>query len=179
MANTKKNVKNIKKNEYSNDTEVSKLIKLVIVVSLIVLIFYGLTVLLNQEKEPEEQEQSATIQYDEILIGNSLKQPNEEYYVMIYDDEDYDVSVYSAYLELYSNKEDAIRVYTSQLNNPLNQKFKSDEANLNVDEISDLKIKGSTLLKIVDGKIKDAYEGDKLVEHLKEISKTEEDEGTE
>ena len=175
MAKTKKNVKNIKQNTYNNDTEISKLIKLIIVVSLIVLIFYGLTVLVNQEKEVENPDTPASIQYDEILIGNVLKQPNEEYYVMIYDDEDYDTSLYSTYLNLYKQKDEAIRIYTSQLNNPLNQNFKAEESNLDISDISDLKIQSSTLLKINDGKIEEFYEGEKLVEHLKEISKTEEE----
>ncbi len=175
MAKTKKNVKNIKQNTYNNDTEISKLIKLIIVVSLIVLIFYGLTVLVNQEKEVENPDTPASIQYDEILIGNVLKQPNEEYYVMIYDDEDYDTSLYSTYLDLYKQKDEAIRIYTSQLNNPLNQNFKAEESNLDISDISDLKIQSSTLLKINDGKIEEFYEGEKLVEHLKEISKTEEE----
>ncbi len=175
MAKTKKNVKNIKQNTYNNDTEISKLIKLIIVVSLIVLIFYGLTVLVNQEKEVENPDTPASIQYDEILIGNVLKQPNEEYYVMIYDDEDYDTSLYSTYLDLYKQKDEAIRIYTSQLNNPLNQNFKAEKSNLDISDISDLKIQSSTLLKINDGKIEEFYEGKKLVEHLKEISKTEEE----
>ena len=175
MAKTKKNVKNIKQNTYNNDTELSKLIKLIIVVSLIVLIFYGLTVLVNQEKEVENPDTPASIQYDEILIGNVLKQPNEEYYVMIYDDEDYDTSLYSTYLDLYKQKDEAIRIYTSQLNNPLNQNFKAEKSNLDISDISDLKIQSSTLLKINDGKIEEFYEGKKLVEHLKEISKTEEE----
>ncbi len=175
MAKTKKSVKNIKQNTYNNDTEISKLIKLIIVVSLIVLIFYGLTVLVNQEKEVENPDTPASIQYDEILIGNVLKQPNEEYYVMIYDDEDYDTSLYSTYLDLYKQKDEAIRIYTSQLNNPLNQNFKAEKSNLDISDISDLKVQSSTLLKINDGKIEEFYEGEKLVEHLKEISKTEEE----
>lgn len=175
MAKTKKNVKNIKQNTYNNDTEISKLIKLIIVVSLIVLIFYGLTVLVNQEKEVENPDTPASIQYDEILIGNVLKQPNEEYYVMIYDDEDYDTSLYSTYLDLYKQKDEAIRIYTSQLNNPLNQNFKAEESNLDISDISDLKIQSSTLLKIDNGKIEEFYEGEELVEYLKEISKTEEE----
>lgn len=175
MAKTKKNVKNIKQNTYNNDTEISKLIKLIIVVSLIVLIFYGLTVLVNQEKEVENPDTPASIQYDEILIGNVLKQPNEEYYVMIYDDEDYDTSLYSTYLDLYKQKDEAIRIYTSQLNNPLNQNFKAEKSNLNINDISDLKVQSSTLLKINNGKIEEFYEGEELVEYLKEISKTEEE----
>ena len=176
MAKTKKKVKNIKRNDYSSDTEVTKLIKLIVIVSLIVLVFYGITILVNQKEEVETQKTPASVQYDEILIGNMLNQPNDEYYVMIYDNEDYDANLYSVYLTLYSQKKDAIRVYTSQLNNPLNQKFKSDKANLDVGDLTDLKISGSTLFKINNKKIKAVYEGEELEDYLAEISKTEETE---
>ena len=176
MANSKKkNGKKIKKVEYSDNSEISKLIKLIVIVTLIVLVFYGITAILNNDEEEETQDQSATIQYDEILIGNVLKQPNEEYYVMIYDDEDYDTSLYSTYLDLYKQKDEAIRIYTSQLNNPLNQNFKAEKSNLDISDISDLKVQSSTLLKINNGKIEEFYEGEELVEYLKEISKTEEE----
>ena len=62
------------------------------------------------------------------------------------------------------------------MNNPLNQKFKSDKANLDVDDLTDLKISGSTLFKINNKKIKAVYEGEELEDYLAEISKTEETE---
>ena len=171
MANNKKN--NIKKVEYSDDTEVSKLIKLVVIVTLIVLFFYGITMLVNKEKQ-KDSDTTATIQYDEILVGNILKQPNDEYYVMIYDNDDSNTSLYKTYINLYMQKDEAIRVYTSQLSNVFNQKFKSEKSNLKVDDILDLKIKSSTLLKIKNKKIISSYEGDKLVNFLEKISKNEE-----
>ncbi len=170
MAKSKK--KNLKKVEYSDDTEILKLIKLIVIVTVVVLAFYGITMLVNT-KEEEKTETSASIQYDEILIGNILNQNNDEYYVMIYDDEDYDVKLYNVYINKYKQKDEALRFYTSQLNNPINQKFKSEESNLKVKNIEDLKVKSSTLLKIKKGKITNYYEGEKMLEHLKEISKTE------
>ena len=55
MANSKK--KNIKKVEYNNDTEISKLIKLVVIVTLIAFAFYGITILINKRTEEETPEE--------------------------------------------------------------------------------------------------------------------------
>ena len=100
-----------------------------------------------------------------------MDQPNDEYYVMIYDTEDYDSIVYETYLNMYKQKEDSHRYYTATLNNPLNQKFLSDSSNFNIKKITDLKIKSSTLLKIKNKKIEKYYEGKNIIEHLQEISK--------
>ena len=175
MANAKKAVKKVNKSSYSNDNEISKLIKLVIIVCIIVLAFYIVTYFINKTEKVETPDVPAYIQYDEILIGNMLKQPVEEYYVMIFDSDDYDSQVYSTYLGVYERKEDAIRIYTSELNNPMNQKFKSDESNFDIDDIKDIKISGATLFKIRDGEIEEVYEGEELKNYLKEISKEEEE----
>ena len=109
------------------------------------------------------------------MIGNILTQPNDEYYVMIYDDNDYNSKVYEMYLSMYEDKEDAIRYYTADLTNPLNSSFVSDESNFEIEDISDLKVSTSVLLKIKDKKIESVYVGDKLKQHLEDISKTEEE----
>lgn len=112
--------KTVKKN-YDNGTEVSKLVKLVIIVTVIFVIFYGITVLVNKKEENpgnNSNGQTVSIQYDEILIGNILTQPNDEYYVMIYDSDDTNSVVYNSYLQLYQQKRDALRYYKQpRLNN--------------------------------------------------------------
>lgn len=166
--------KNIKKASY-NDNEISKLIKLVVIVTVIFLAFYAITYFVNKKDEPQEETTTSTIQYDEILIGNLLTQPNDEYYVMIYENDDYNKVVYDAYLSLYSQKEDSLRYYTAILNNPFNEIFKSDKSNFIINEITDLKLAGSTLIKISNKKIDKYYEGDSIIEHLKEITKDEDE----
>ena len=164
--------KNINKKNYQDDNEISKLIKLVVVVTVVFLVFYLITYLVNREKtESETENNTATIQYDEILIGNLLEQPNDEYYVMIYDIDDYQSIVYETYLNLYSNKDDALRYYTATLNNPLNKNFVSDKSNFEIKKITDLKINGSSLIKIKNKKIEKYYVGEDIISYLKEISK--------
>ena len=171
----KKNTTKMKSVSYSTGDELGKLIKLVIIVTIIVLLFYGITYLVNKEKDTTDTPVKTEIQYDNILIGNILTQPNDEYYVMIYDDNDYNSKVYEMYLSMYEDKEDAIRYYTADLTNPLNSSFVSDESNFEIEDISDLKVSTSVLLKIKDKKIESVYVGDKLKQHLEDISKTEEE----
>ena len=166
--------KNIKKANYE-DNEISKLIKLIVIVTVIFLAFYAITYFINKKDEPKEETSTSTIQYDEILIGNLLTQPNDDYYVMIYDEDDYNKVVYDAYLSMYSKKEDALRYYTATLNNPFNEIFKSDKSNFEISKITDLKLTGSTLIKVSDKKIQKYYEGEDIIEHLKEISKEEDE----
>ena len=165
----------IKKAKYNNEDEFAKLIKLVIVVTMIFLIFYGITFLVNRKTDEEEKNSTVEIQYDNILIGNILIQPNDEYYVMIYDKDDNYLSAYQTFINMYSSKEDAIRVYTADLKNPLNSNFMSDSENFDIDEIGELKIKTTTLIKVKNGKIEKYYVGDNLKNYLKEISVNEEE----
>ncbi len=171
----KKNTTKIKKANISTEDEFGKLIKLIILVTVIFLVFYGITFLVNREKEEEETQTGTKIQYDNILIGDLLTQPNDEYYVMIYDNDDVYNVLYQTYLGLYAKKEDAIRYYTADLDNPFNSSFVGEKANFEIKTIKDLKLNASTLLKIKDGKIKEHYVGEKLKEYLKEISASEED----
>ena len=175
--NTKKakNSTKITKANINNDDEFGKLIKLIVLVTVIFLVFYGITFLVNREQEEEETQTGAQIQYDNILIGDLLTQPNDEYYVMVYDSDDVYNVLYQTYLGLYASKEDAIRYYTADLDNPFNNSFVGEKANFEIKTIKDLKLNASTLLKIKDGKIKEHYVGEKLKEYLKEISASEED----
>lgn len=156
----------------NNENEIGKLIKLVVIVTLIFGLFYLITVLINKEdKEEESTYTPAQIQYDKILISNILKQNEDKYYVLIYDTDDVNQTTYTAYLINYKYKEDAIRYYTAELNNPLNSKYVSSESNLKVKKIEDFKVKEATLLKVEKGKITKFYEGEEVLNQLIELTK--------
>lgn len=159
----------------NNENELLKLIKLVVIVSLIFVLFYVITIFVNKE-EPKNEEVTktpASIQYDEILIGNLLEQPNDEYYVLVYDTEDSESNVYLAYLSNYSQNKKALRYYTAELNNPLNAGFVGEEANFKIKKITELKLTGPVLFKIKKGKISQYYEDTKIKETLQELTKAE------
>jgi len=165
--------KEIKKNNISSDNEIAKLVKLVIIVTLIFSAFYVLTMFLNKEEEKEPVKKTpASIQYEKILIGNVLKQSPSSYYVLIYDTEDYNHTVYEAYASLYEKSKDAISVYKAELNNPFNLNFIAEESKLNVKKVEDLKIKGTTLLKVEKQKITKYYEGEEVLTELKRLAES-------
>ena len=68
MANKKYN------NASMNSDEVGRLIKMVVIVTVVFLLFYAVTLIVTKEKKQEVLKTPATIQYKEILLGNILKQ---------------------------------------------------------------------------------------------------------
>lgn len=155
------------KNETIENTapELQKLAYIFGSLVVIFLLFYAITYFklkLDNEKD-KKVDVSQTIQFDEILTGNLLKQNNDEYYVLVYDKEEEFTNMYRAFINIYIKKEDALRVYYSDLNNTFNAQFKNENSNLKITNIGDLKIKTTTLFKIKDGKIINVYEGEESV----------------
>ncbi len=159
------------RNIMTSSDEVSKLIKIVIAITIIFAIFYVITIfLVMDEEETVKEEDVAEIQYDYILTGNMFNRNNDEYYVLVTNSNEYVEGIYLSYFEKYNESDEPIRIYYSQLNNPFNEKYLASESNLVSND--DIRFKTDTLLKIKNGKITESYEGkDLIIEHLKEITK--------
>lgn len=155
MANKKIN------NTSMNSDEVGRLIKMVVIVTVIFLVFYVITLIVTKEKEVEKEKTPATIQYEEILLGNILNQSSDNYYVLVFDEDDEYTIYYETKLSSQKTKH-----YTVNIDNPLNKKFIDEKSNLNVSNIKDLKVSQSTLFEIKNKKIVNTYEGNKIVEYL-------------
>lgn len=160
----------IENNEFTN------LIKIVLIVTGIFLAFYLITYLVAKNKANDTDKETDTpevsIQYDEILMSNLLKQSGSEYYVLAYDAKDVYYDTYNTYITSYTGKDNAMRVYTSVLSNSFNKVYydKDAESNTDVASINELKLNSSTLIKVKDGKIQATYEGhDAIVTHLKTL----------
>ena len=153
--------------------EVTNLIKIILAITIIFLVFYGITTLVTKNKEAEQLDTGdVVIQYDEILLGSLLEQPNSEYYVLVTEESDQYKDAYSTYLNTYKTKENAIRVYSANLDSGFNSAYLSETSNTNINNIKDLKLSTSTLLKISNKKVVSAYEGNsKIIEHLKTLIK--------
>ena len=147
----------------------------IITIVVVTLLFIGLAVgiaSLIKDKQKTTTSSDATIQYSEILLGNLLDQNENTYYVFVYESDDNYINTYNTYLTSYKSKEGALKVYTAALNNGFNKKFLSEEKNLYVSNISDLKVMGTTLLKVEGKKVVEAYDGkDSIISHLKQIVK--------
>ncbi|MCM1370679.1 MAG: hypothetical protein NC181_02155 [Clostridium sp.] len=131
-------------------------LKIVIILIAILAIFYLIAYLVTKEKKVNETVES-TIQYSKILVGNMLNLPDDEYYVLIEMENDKYNSLYETYLSTYSNKEKALKYYTIDMSDGFNKQYISNEANLDIDSISDIKFNSTTLLKIKSKKIVEKY----------------------
>ena len=91
----------------SETTEITKLIKIVLIVTGIILIFYGVTTVVTKkatEAAKEKNSTKATIQYDNIMIGSMLNM-DDTYYVLIED------SFNKAYLSSKENYTDNLEEF--------------------------------------------------------------------
>lgn len=144
--------------------KMTNLFKLLFIILVIILVFYTLTnFITNKKKNTDENENLTEIQYNEILIGSIYNVTSDEHYVL--------VELESDYLELnnlvssYSSKEEAIKIYTANLNHIMNQKYFKEESNF---ETRFPIFKETTLIKVANDSIVEYYEGiDKIKEILK------------
>ena len=162
MANRKqrRKLKQVKDEEYTQSMK-SMIITLGVVLG-VFLIFYLLTVAIGNKnrglntKEPEKEE--AKIQYYEILGDSTFVMKPEEYYVMFYDFDDPEASYLDFLFTQYAGVEDHY-MYKVDLGKKFNAKYISDKSNSKATKASELKIKGTTLIKIKNGKIVEYTEG--------------------
>lgn len=151
--------------------EIQKLLALTLLVLAIFFIFYGITLLiLNKENNNENEIVPSEIQYKEIIASQVLKQNENNYYVLVFMNEDSSNSLYDLYKGKYEALENHDKVYLVNLDNPMNKAFKSEESNLKTNNILEIKFKGATLLKISNGNIVEAYETeDAIINKFKQL----------
>ena len=150
--------------------EMKKLIGIIAIITIIFLVVYGLTVVLTKDKSEKSEETEVKIQDEDILLGNLLEQDEDNYFVLVtVADDDY-TQIYNVYINSSRQKEDGSTIYTGNLSNSFNLKYKADETNANITSINDLKLKGSALLHITNKRIVNVYEGkDAIVAQLKNL----------
>lgn len=150
MAKGKNNKEiNTKKNK-KGTTYIDELKKLGIISGIIVLIIgilyliVGIFITKDIKWFDKDDGITETIQYKEILAGETFNKNNEEYYVIFADSTG---NYYTLYETIIDNNSDK-KIYIVDTANPLNTLYISDETNSNVQQISDLKVKSDTLIKI-------------------------------
>lgn len=163
-------MKKIKDVTVNNDNEVMKLFKITIAILVIVAVFFIVTYIVT--KKPEKKEETPTeIQYTEILVGE-LWNKGGSYYVLAGAKDDQYMSLYDFYLNEYQEKNPDANYYLINLDNVFNKKYVSESSNLYTTNPSDIRFKESTLLRISNGKVVNAYEGkDQIVAHLETLIK--------
>lgn len=144
-----------------NDSEITKLVKIVLIVTAIMVIFYGITLLVTKNRSSNSSSENshnekAVIQYDDIMIGTMLNKNDDWYYVLIKEDEDNRMAEYETLMKLIASKEDAPKIYTANLTDSFNKKYLAKEANESSD-MSEFRVTGTTLVEIKDGQIANIY----------------------
>lgn len=146
------------KKEYLNSkkglpSEVKKTIIIVVVAAVLLAFMYFLTnLILSKDVTDEEKVTENTIQYDEILAGESFNQDGE-YYVIYYDSSDSYSSISSLISSYQLNSTDT-KLYSVDLANGMNKKYITD-GDVVTTNASSLKVKDTTLLKFKNGKVTD------------------------
>lgn len=160
----KNKTKKVKQEKYRSEEqmEMIRFIRILIIVIIVILGIYFFTRifvtkdLLNEENN-ETEVTEGTINYDRTMVGSMLNKPEEEYYVIIYNSENLRAVYYSGLVTKYLQNEDHLRVYFADLNNELNTRFYDPEnANLDINNISDLKVGDITLIRVRNGSIAEA-----------------------
>lgn len=174
MKNKNKKINKIQEKRIESLTgnqEIDNLIKVFALVAVIFLIFLGITYLVvNKEESKGMPDVETEIQYTNIMAGRILSMPEESYYVFIINEDDPYNGLYEQYLSRYSGKADSLPYYRVDLSNSFNAKYVSEESNLLVTKVEDLKFNKSAILRIDDNEISfGADDKDELVSYLEKL----------
>lgn len=181
---TKKETKKVKKNKkvigstpahYNED--VVKMIKIGVIVILCFAIIYFATAIINGELFGKKEKTAAPeIQKVEILMGETFEKKDSEYMIMYYDFEDKLYSgLYSALLENYNSVNKDVPMYKVDLSTNFSKKYMAKEeesSNTTPTGISNLKIKGATIIRIKNKQVVKYIEGkDNIKTYIEEVTK--------
>lgn len=157
--NDKKSKEISNTNVDNSNNEMLKLLKIVLIVTAIMIVFYGITLLATKKADEQIENQTkeetpakTEIQYENIMIG-SLLNHSGTYYVLIQKEDDNRLAEYDSLIGTIKASEDAPTIYKANLTDSFNKNYLGKEQNYYVDDIAEFKVTGTTLVKVQDGKI--------------------------
>ena len=138
----------------------NSIIMVVCVLLIIVMVYFVTAFFLTGEigsKGSNNSDESSIVgthlSYSNVIIaGKTLSQVEKHYMVLFFSDKKAKESL-KIYLKNYDNSEKEIKLYKVNLDEAINSFVKSDEKNTNATNSSELKINGTTLITIDEGKI--------------------------
>ena len=163
------NNQKVEVNDEFAGNEIRKLLIIIGAVCAVMLSFYFITEFVIKNKKDDEKENKpkidAVIQYDEILMGSSLNQGSGEYYVFAYLEDDTMLNVYNSYIEEYNKIDGHKKIYKVNLSNDFNKSYVSgtDEYYLEGKDASKIKVRGTTLIKVIDNEISYSYRNSETI----------------
>lgn len=176
MNQMKKTQKNMRKPQSisvqaSSSDEVRSFGILVLAIVIVLLLVYTISVFVKGKDYSSIFDNSlnaSEFQYNELLVGTIFSPKDENYYVLVIDEEDPYADLLKTYAKNYLEGKKHEAFYTVDLGNMFNKSAKEEDSN-----IEELIFKGTTLIQIENGEIKE-YEEDsdtistKLVKMIKE-----------
>lgn len=154
MANRRKRRASKTKAEFSKAKaiEIINIVKIFLVVIFILIVFYFITIfMVNIKFKSNEEDVEVVIQYQEILAGETFNQIEKEYYVIFYYFNNHEAILYDYMIDYFNRQDNYIPLYKVDLNKGFNSSYLNIEGNEKAYGISELKVKGPTLIKIKDG----------------------------
>jgi len=154
----KKEGKSLKKEEIVEKSQITKLIKTIILLLIIIGAIYLISIVFITkevdwfDKEEETQQENVT---NSILASRIFEQSEETYYVYFYNFEKEDKNLTSSIATKITEEP----VYKVDTNSVLNSKYVSEESNKNAKTLDELKVKAPTLIKISGDTITEYREG--------------------
>ena len=143
-----------KVNSYSSDSdEMTRMLKFLGAVVLILGAFYLIFAIASGEISFGSKKKNVEIQNTEILAGNIFTREDSSYYVLMYDFDADDSTIYSNLYSIYKSSYNELKVYLVDLSSKFNSKYLVEDLNsVDVSSIENLKVVNGTLIKIEDGK---------------------------
>lgn len=167
----------IKLNKNSNSMsmdsadQITMMMKIFTVVSLVFLVFYGITYWTTSKDKDEVIPQEQGLK-NEIIVGTILNQSPSEYYVLAMDKNDASKDTYEMFLTEYEKVEKPLSIYRVDLSLGFNEPFIADKSNLIVSKIEDIRFNGPALIYVKDKKIVSTYDGkDSVLKFLEDLIK--------
>lgn len=152
-------MKNKKMKTVKYESEDTKEVKnLIFIILGIVIIIGGLYFLTARSLNRKNASVEAEFDYTVCTVGTMFNRPYDEYYVFLYSSENENASQYNSLASAYAKKEDALKIYTVDLNSNLDSKYLSEKSNTNPKNSSEVKVKDSALVLIKNGKVSAYYE---------------------
>ena len=142
--------------------ELSKLVKIVLLVTAIIIVFYFITTFVTRKAnaintvKKIKTNDKAEIQYENLIIGSMLK-IDGKFYVLIEKDGDEKLTEYETSIQTIKANDEAPKIYTANLTDSFNKIYLSEESNYDSD-LTKFKVSGTTLVKISDHKIEKTYD---------------------
>ena len=129
--------------------------------------FYLLTrFVLNNKPVYKRTNNEGSIQYNYIYLGSLLNLADDEYYVLAVDSDDVSNTYILSLASTYRANNKKTPLYYADLSFELNKGFKADTSSFDASSVNTLKIKGTTLIKVKNGKITSFVEKESEIETL-------------